>query len=186
MKRSNSNALPVTLSTLILVCWVHAASASLILYDFAGNNNAQRTASKDTDPNSTASSYSANASLGTVSSGTRSHFARASLFPSTNTLTTLSDFSVSANPGYVLDLDSLDFSYGVTGVTDARTFQFLVYTDVDSYTTAIASLEDRLCQLQQQWSQTQLKIEAVMQRAQTTVDDGRLVLGHDDDPPRAA
>lgn len=133
MKRFKSNSLPCALFVVSIVFFSQAAHASLILYDFNGGS----TMSTDTDVNSTATSYSP--SIGGVSSSTDSGFARATDFPSANTLTTLSEFSVTANSGYLLDLDSLDFSYGVTQVPalDTRNSQFQIYTDVDSYTTPI-------------------------------------------------
>ena len=136
MKPSKSNPFSCALLAVGLVFCVPAANASLILYDFSAGSNA----STDTDANSTASTY--NLSGGNtdhaVSSATSSAYTRASWSGFTaNIETTLSDFSVSANTGYVLDLENLDFSYATTGVTDTRTFQYRIYTDFDGYTTAI-------------------------------------------------
>lgn len=131
MIRFKSNSFPSALFALVLVFCIDVANAALIVYDFDGGSSS----SSDTDVNSTAGSYTA--LIGGLSSSSNSGFARATDFASANTFTTLSQFSVTANSGFLLDLSSLDFSYGVTQVTDGRNFQFQIYTDVDSFTTPI-------------------------------------------------
>ena len=116
------------LFVLLVMVATSLQAAVLAQYDFQNYSTPANRASNVTEPNSTPSSY--NATLGLFSDATDSHYINSSeVNPPASTLVEIANFTVDADPGYVLNLTGLDYSYAWFSKTAGSTLSYSIFAN---------------------------------------------------------
>ena len=112
-----------------------ALGATIVSYDFSVDDNPTTEAANTDSSAMTGAGWTSGGSPSFGRSTAGNYYGRG---PSDTPVTSYVEFTITADPGYQLDLDQLAFDYYVQQRTSGTWFTFEVRSSVDSYASAIA------------------------------------------------